>query len=335
MSLLTVTDLTVGHRRVARFGRGELVPVVHGVDLCIEPGEVLGLVGESGCGKSTLARTIVALHDPVAGCVRYEGTDVHHLSGAEQRAHRRRVQMIFQDPFLSLSPRQSVRRAIGEPLEIHGIGDRRRRGTRVQELLELVGLSPDVATRMPRDLSGGERQRVAVARALALDPRLLICDEPVTALDVSIQAKILNLLRDLSDQLGLACLFIAHDLAVVSQLADRVAVMHLGRIVEVAPTTRLFDHPQHPYTQALMAAIPALEAGRRPAAFLSGEPPSPVAPPSGCSFHPRCPRPDAVCAATRPPLEAATDRGGGDHLAACHFPGPAPAPVALTERTHR
>lgn len=255
--MLVLDQVTAGYHRGSL--RAERITVVHEVDLRVAAGEIVALVGESGCGKSTLARTVVGLQKPFAGQVRLDGADVHRLRGGGRQAYRRDVQMIFQDPYLSLSPRLPVGRAVAEPLEIHRIGSRAARRRRVAELLELVGLGDGLADRLPRELSGGQRQRVAIARALAVEPRLLICDEPVTALDVSVQAKVLNLIRDLSESLGLACLFIAHDLAVVCQLADRVAVMHFGRIVEQAPTTLLTGRPRHPHTQALLAAIPRLD----------------------------------------------------------------------------
>ncbi|WP_433528352.1 ATP-binding cassette domain-containing protein [Micromonospora sp. CA-263727] len=232
--------------------------VVEDVTLHVAGGEIVGLVGESGCGKTTLARVITGLHRPLTGVVRFCGVDVHALRGRTLRTHRRQVQMVFQDPYLTLSPRQTVRQAVTEPLHIHHIGDARSRAARVAEVLNLVGLDPQLGDRRPRQLSGGQQQRVAIARALALRPRLLVCDEPVTALDVSVQATILNLLCDLRDQLDLACLFISHDLAVVQQFADRVAVMRHGRIVEQGTTKQVGSNPRHPYTRELLAATPAI-----------------------------------------------------------------------------
>ncbi|MFC7546890.1 ABC transporter ATP-binding protein [Plantactinospora sp. GCM10030261] len=240
--------------------------VIEDVTMRVAPGEIVGLVGESGCGKTTLARVVTGLHRPSSGVVRFAGIDVHSLRGRALRTHRRHVQMVFQDPYLTLSPRQTVRQAIVEPLRIHRIGDARTRSARVEELLDLVGLDHQVCTRRPRQLSGGQQQRVAIARALTIGPRLLVCDEPVTALDVSVQAKILNLLLDLRDQLGLACLFISHDLAVVRQLADRIAVMRDGRIVEQGRTQDITTHPRHPYTRLLLAATPGLYPRSRPPA---------------------------------------------------------------------
>ncbi|WP_131739041.1 ATP-binding cassette domain-containing protein [Actinomadura roseirufa] len=232
--------------------------VIEDVTLRVAAGEIVGLVGESGCGKSTLARVVTGLHRPSAGTVRVAGVDVHALRGRALRAHRRQVQMVFQDPYLTLSPRQTVRQALTEPLTIHRVGDARSRAARVSELLDLVELDPQVGDRRRGQLSGGQRQRVAIARALALDPRLLICDEPVTALDVSVQAKVLNLLCDLRDRLDFGCLFIAHDLAVVSQLADRIAVMWRGRIVEQGPTAAVTTDPRHSYTRLLLSATPTM-----------------------------------------------------------------------------
>ncbi|MBM7075474.1 MULTISPECIES: oligopeptide/dipeptide ABC transporter ATP-binding protein [Micromonospora] len=301
--------------RVAFPIAGRLVPVVRDVDLSVRPGELLALVGESGCGKSTIARTVVRLERPIAGTVSLDGADVHALRGDALRAYRRAVQMVFQDPFQSLSPRQTVARALAEPLHIHRIGSRAARRQRVAELLELVELDPGLAGRRPRELSGGQRQRVAIARALAVRPRLLICDEPVTALDAPVQATVLNLIRDLVDRLGLGCLFIAHDLAVVRQLADRVAVMYRGRIVESAPTLRLMDAARHPYTQALLAAVPRLDADPSPAPTLRGEMPGPLASIDGCAFNPRCPQAFDRCEAERPQMIVGPRP---DESVACH-----------------
>ncbi|MEU5369008.1 ATP-binding cassette domain-containing protein [Streptomyces sp. NPDC005951] len=251
--MLEVVEMSAGYS-------GPNAPaVVEDVTLNVAVGEIVGLVGESGCGKTTLARVVTGLHRPDAGAVRVGGVDVHRIRGRALRAHRRQVQMVFQDPSLTLSPRQTIRQALDEPLRIHRLGDARFRSERVSELLDLVGLPPEVGDRRPRQLSGGQQQRVAIARALALEPRLLICDEPVTALDVSVQAKVLNLLCDLRDRLDFGCLFITHDLAVVSQLADRIAVMEHGRIVEQGRTEDITTRPRHAYTRSLLAAVPTLE----------------------------------------------------------------------------
>ncbi|WBB81236.1 ATP-binding cassette domain-containing protein [Micromonospora sp. WMMD882] len=260
--MLEIERLSAGHP--AGRGRGR-VTVVDDVSMRVDEGEIVGLVGESGCGKTTLARVVAGLDRPTGGVVRFAGTDVHRLRGGALRAYRRQAQLVFQDPYLSLSPRQTVRQTVAEPLVIHRVGDARARSARVDELLDLVGLDPAVGGRRPRQLSGGQQQRVAIARAMALGPRLLVCDEPVTALDVSVQATVLNLLADLRDRFGLACLFISHDLAVVRQLANRVAVMRAGRIVEQGPTLEVTATPRHPYTRALLAATPTIDTGPRPA----------------------------------------------------------------------
>jgi oligopeptide/dipeptide ABC transporter ATP-binding protein len=265
---------------------------VDGISFAIQRGQSLGLVGESGCGKSTTARTIVGLHQPTSGSIRLDGIELTGLSRRAWMPHRRRVQMIFQDPYSSLNPRQNVRSILLEPMQIHRRFKPRERALRVGQLMDWVGLNPHYAERYPHEFSGGQRQRIGIARALALEPDLLICDEPVSALDVSIQSQILNLLNDLRERLKLAYLFIAHDLAVVRHLCDEVAVMYLGRIVETAPRAQLFANPRHPYTQALFSAVPIpnpqIERARE-RVVLPGEPPSPVNPPRGCRFHPRCP----------------------------------------------
>ena len=282
------------------------VKAVDGVDFTIGRGETLGLVGESGCGKTTTGRCILRLERPTAGQVLYDGRDVARMERGELTALRRRMQVIFQDPYSSLNPRMKVGDIIGEPIKVHGVEpDARRRHAKVRDLLAVCGLDPKFADRYPHEMSGGQRQRVGIARALALDPEFIVCDEAVSALDVSIQAQVVNLLEDLRERFGLTYLFIAHDLSVVRHLCQRVAVMYLGRIVEMAQSDELFDNPLHPYTQALLSAVPIpdprIEAAR---AFrvTKGEVPSPINPPSGCVFHPRCPMAVAGCSQSRPVL---------------------------------
>jgi oligopeptide/dipeptide ABC transporter ATP-binding protein len=295
------------------------VQAVDGVSFDVRRGETLGIVGESGCGKSTTARLVMRLLDATAGEIHFDGRDITQLKGAELKAIRREMQMIFQDPYSSLNPRKTIGAAIGQPFAIHGLhegkGERKRA---VQELMETVGLNPEHYNRYPHEFSGGQRQRIGVARALALKPKLLIADEPVSALDVSIQAQVLNLLREMQRELGLTLIFIAHDLSVVRHMCDRVAVMYLGRVVEIGPGDPLYDFPRHPYTGALLSAVPVadpeLRGERRE--LLSGDVPSPANPPKACRFHTRCPKAQERCSIDDPVLE---DKGSGTEVA-CHFP---------------
>ncbi len=291
------------------------VKAVDGVSFQLFRGETLALVGESGCGKSTTARLVLRLIEPSAGIVRFEGVDITDMDGAPLRKLRRRMQIVFQDPFASLNPRMTVGDILEEPLIVHEIGDAMARRARVNQLLRLVGLAAYHATRFPHEFSGGQRQRIGIARALAVEPSLVVCDEPVSALDVSIQAQVVNLLKDLQGRLGLSYLFIAHDLAVVKHMADRVAVMYLGRIVEVAPKDALFAAPMHPYTRTLLAAIPRPDPHRSVARTIpGGDMPSPLNPPSGCHFHTRCAFATELCRIESPPLREMAP----GHQAACH-----------------
>jgi peptide/nickel transport system ATP-binding protein len=323
MSLVSVENLTKHYpQRGGLFAPVRTVKAVDGVSIAIDAGETLGLVGESGCGKSTLGRAILRLHEPTSGRVTIDGTDVTALPAGPLRAFRRRAQIIFQDPYASLNPRMTIGQTLAEPLEVHGL-HRDRRQARVAELLERVGLRAEMAARYPHEFSGGQRQRIGIARALAVEPKFIVADEPLSALDVSIQAQIVNLLVDLQAEQQLTYLFISHDLKIVEHLCDRVAVMYLGRIVELATAERLYGRPLHPYTQALLSAVPVPDPARkRQRILLEGDVPSPTSPPSGCAFHPRCPlyakkgQPE-ICRTQSPSLE---DRGAG-HPAACHFAG--------------
>ena len=293
---------------------------VDDISLKIGAGETLGLVGESGCGKSTLGKTIVRLIKPTAGQIRFDGVDLAKLSESRLKPHRRQVQMIFQDPADSLNSRHTIGNILEEPFIIHGIGDEAERNRRVNELLDIVGLPASAAERFPFEFSGGQRQRIGIARAIALHPKLVICDEPVSALDVSIQSQILNLLLDLQEKMGLSYLFIAHDLAVVKHVSDRIAIMYLGRIVELGGADEVYERPKHPYTRALISAIPEpVPGGRKQRQILEGDVPSPIDPPSGCPFHTRCPHVEAKCRETRPELRPIRAQSGEEHQVACHF----------------
>jgi peptide/nickel transport system ATP-binding protein/oligopeptide transport system ATP-binding protein len=294
------------------------VHAVDGVTLDITEGETLGIVGETGCGKSTTARLITRLLDPTSGTIEYRGRDIAGLSRKELKPFRREIQMIFQDPYSSLNPRKTVGSIISDPFKIHGIDEGNGwRKRRVQELMETVGLNPEHYNRFPHEFSGGQRQRIGVARALALEPKLIIADEPVSALDVSIQAQILNLLRDLQRQFGLTIVFIAHDLSVVRHMCDRVAVMYLGKVVEVADSDALYQHPRHPYTGSLLSAVPVATPGQKSTRqILGGDVPSPSNPPPACRFHTRCWKCQEICKIEEPLLEPKP----GGNVAACHFP---------------
>jgi len=317
--LLEVRDLTKTFR-IPGAGKQRL-HALDGIALNLARGETLGLVGESGCGKSTLARTLMLLERPDSGTVTFDGIDPFGLGGKELLSFRRRVQMVFQDPYASLNARMTAGEIIAEPWRTHKTLYKTRadRAMRVRGLLDLVGLSAGAAEKYPQEFSGGQRQRIGIARALALNPDVIICDEPVSALDLSVQAQVLNLLNDLQKQLQISYIFISHDLSVVRHVADRVAVMYLGRIIETGPTQQTFDHPDHPYTAALMSAAPKLDAAHRTERILlKGEVPSPLNPPSGCRFRTRCPKATDICAGTRPPL--VVDPAEQHHTAECHHP---------------
>jgi oligopeptide/dipeptide ABC transporter ATP-binding protein len=303
-----VVKRTVGH-----------VHAVDGVSLTIRTGETLGLVGESGCGKTTLSRTILKLVEPTSGRIVFDGEDITTFKRRRMRPYRREMQIVFQDPYASLNPRLTVRNIVGEPLKIHGVGGRGEYKARVDELLRVVGLSPEHANRFPHEFSGGQRQRIGVARALALNPRLVVLDEPVSALDVSIRAQVINLLEHLQQELALTYLFVSHDLSVVRHVSDRVAVMYLGKIMESGSRQDIYERPTHPYTQALLSAVPIehpSQRGKKARIVLTGDVPSPADPPSGCRFRTRCWKAQEICAEVEPPLEK---RGPG-HVSACHFP---------------
>jgi oligopeptide transport system ATP-binding protein len=323
VSLLEVQNLKVHFPvRHGMFSRvRESVKAVDGVSFSLAPGETLGLVGESGCGKSTLGRAILRLVEPTAGEIFLSGENLTRMSGAELRARRRKFQMIFQDPFGSLNPRMTVEDIVGEALDIHDLTDgAAARRKRIAELLQAVGLDAAYAQRYPHEFSGGQRQRIGIARALAVEPELIICDEPVSALDVSVQAQIINLLRDLQQQRGIAYLFIAHDLAVVEHISRRVLVMYLGKIVEAADAKEIIRAPQHPYTQALISAVPEVDADtKKQRIVLPGDVPSPIHPPGGCPFHPRCPIAETRCQ-TEAPILGEREKA---HFAACHLAGTA------------
>jgi oligopeptide/dipeptide ABC transporter ATP-binding protein len=327
---VTETLLSLSHvtktfpvRTGGLFRRGtDVVSAVDDVSLHVRTGETLGLVGETGCGKSTLARCITRLYDVDSGTITFAGEDITHHSRGRMRGVRRDIQMVFQDPYGSLNPRRRVGAIIGDPFVIHGVGTAAERKRKVQELMERVGLNPEHYNRFPAEFSGGQRQRIGVARALALRPRLMICDEPVSALDVSIQAQVINLLLDLQDDFGLTYVFISHDLSVVRHVSDRIAVMYLGKVVEVAPSAELFAQPRHPYTRALLSALPVADpdvSDSRRRIVLSGDLPTPTNPPAGCRFHTRCPKAREDCTRTDPPLVAVGEDSSA-HVAACLHP---------------
>jgi oligopeptide transport system ATP-binding protein len=304
------------------FARGTVkVHAVEDVTLSVRKGETLGIVGESGCGKSTTARLILRLLDPTSGTIRFDGQDITSLGQRELRPLRREMQMVFQDPYASLNPRKTVEQIVGQPFAIHGRGSSTEVRHRVGELLEVVGLSPEHTSRYPHEFSGGQRQRIGVARALALNPRLIVCDEPVSALDVSVQAQILNLLRSLQKEFDLTYVFISHDLSVMRQICTRIAVMYLGRIVELADSEEIFENPKHPYTAVLMSAVPRMSSGgaQRERIIVGGDVPSPTEPPAACVFHPRCPRfHPGTCDVHEPALGYIA--GGAGHAVSCHYP---------------
>ncbi len=298
------------------FGKKEAVKAVDDVSFHINKKEVLGLVGESGCGKTTCGKVILKITEPTDGSIFFEGNNITHLKKREMRNIRKKMMIIYQDPFGSLDPRMTIKAAIGEPIAVHKTAGKKEREERVIAIMEKVGLLPDHRNRYPHEFSGGQRQRIGIARALAANPEFIVADESVSALDVSIQAQIINLIQDLQNEYGITLLFIAHDLSVIKHISDRVAVMYLGKIVEIAPKADLFDQPEHPYTQALLSAIPIPDPGRRKKGnILMGDVPSPVNPPPGCRFHPRCPRRMDICSRQMPDLKEHSPR----HFSACHL----------------
>ncbi|TJY42890.1 ATP-binding cassette domain-containing protein [Cohnella pontilimi] len=323
---MSVPLIEVNHlHKDFHLGRGRTLKAVRDVGFSIRKGETLGLVGESGCGKSTVGRTLLRLYEPTAGEFLFEGQNVYSLSRAEMKAMRRDMQMIFQDPYASLNPRLTIGDSIGEALDVHQlVRSQKERKARIGELLELVRLRADYANRYPHEFSGGQRQRIGIARALAVNPKFIICDEPISALDVSIQAQVINLLKDLQRKMGLTYLFIAHDLSVVKYISDRVAVMYLGKLVELADSETLYRDPLHPYTRALLSSVPIPDPdveAHKDKVIIKGDLPSAINPPSGCPFRTRCPLAQQICAEEMPPL--AEHRPG--HFAACHFAGADPA----------
>lgn len=320
VNLIEVKDLTMHFpfRHTVLGKVTSVVKAVDGVSFHIRQGETLGLVGESGCGKTTVGRAITRLYKPSSGNIYFDGQDIAQLKESKMAPFRRRMQMIFQDPYASLNPRMTVSDIISEPMQVHGIGNRSEQREKVQELLGLVGLGSDHASRFPHEFSGGQRQRIGIARSLAADPDFIVCDEPISALDVSIQAQVVNLLQDLQNRLGLTYLFIAHDLSMVKHISNRVGVMYLGRLVELTESKRLYKKPLHPYTRALMSAIPIPDPKvelQRQRIILSGDVPSPIDPPSGCTFRTRCPEAAAVCGELNPQL-VEVEPG---HWVSCHF----------------
>jgi len=317
MTLLEVRQVTKNYSAQGNFGRnrGQIVKAVDHVSISLAEGETLGVVGESGCGKSTLAKMVAKLLEPTSGSIIFQGQDLAKLSSTDLRKARQNFQIIFQDPYSSLNPRKTVRDILAEPFVVQGIAPEQGVESRVAELLRTVGLDESVASRYPHEFSGGQRQRIGIARALALNPKLIVCDEPVSALDVSIQAQVINLLKELQDKFGIAYLFIAHDLNVVKHIADRVAVMYLGKIVEIGPTSEIYNSPRHPYTKALVSSAPSITAKKRDRIVLQGDLPSPLNPPSGCRFSSRCWKAEEICHKEEPKLVSV-----GNVDSACHFP---------------